>query len=230
MVEKNELNFSFKLSERNKEEGKEKLLDKLLEEKEKEKETLNTNQSKKPALVIDNRKNPNFNKRLSENLHSTPNKEIEESEIAPFESPKFCLKKEDLENQEKKHFSNNMIYNKKEEIPHAEKSPLHYLKLIRENKDPIGVLASGGLKPYTIEEVKKHNKKDDLWMVISGGVYNLTIYLDYHPGGVKKLMCGAGRDATELFMDNHPWVNLHNLVGKLQIGYLVEKKESDENE
>lgn len=122
-----------------------------------------------------------------------------------------------------KYFSNNSVYNKKEEIEYAKKSHLEYMKLIKDNKDPLGVHMSGGLKNYTMKDVAKHNNADDLWTVLHGGVYNLTIYLDYHPGGRKKLLMAAGRDATDLFNKYHPWVNYHNLIGKLQIGYLVEE-------
>ena len=35
--------------------------------------------------------------------------------------------------------------------------------------------------------------------MIAGKVYNVTPYLDFHPGGVDELMRGAGKDATTLF-------------------------------
>ena len=36
-----------------------------------------------------------------------------------------------------------------------------------------------------------------------GNVYNVTAYMDYHPGGWDELIKGAGRDATDLFNDAH---------------------------
>ena len=36
-----------------------------------------------------------------------------------------------------------------------------------------------------------------------GNVYNVTAYMEYHPGGWDQLMKGAGRDATDLFNDAH---------------------------
>jgi cytochrome-b5 reductase len=47
-----------------------------------------------------------------------------------------------------------------------------------------------------------------------GSVYNITQYLDYHPGGVDEIMKGAGIDATALFQEIHSWVNKNNLLGK----------------
>jgi cytochrome b involved in lipid metabolism len=34
---------------------------------------------------------------------------------------------------------------------------------------------------------------------ILGCVYNITPYLEYHPGGIPEIMKGAGIDATQLF-------------------------------
>lgn len=52
---------------------------------------------------------------------------------------------------------------------------------------------------YTMEEVAKHNKKDDLWVVVKGVVLDLTNWLDDHPGGPQALLNFMGRDATEEF-------------------------------
>jgi cytochrome b involved in lipid metabolism len=41
----------------------------------------------------------------------------------------------------------------------------------------------------------------------TGNVYNITPYLDYHPGGVDEIMKGAGIDGTTLFQEIHSWVN-----------------------
>lgn len=34
----------------------------------------------------------------------------------------------------------------------------------------------------SLEELKKHDKVEDCWMAIRGKVYNVTRYMDYHPG------------------------------------------------
>ncbi|KAL2125062.1 hypothetical protein VTJ04DRAFT_1427 [Mycothermus thermophilus] len=52
---------------------------------------------------------------------------------------------------------------------------------------------------YTMEEVAKHNKKDDLWVVVKGVVLDLTNWLNDHPGGPQALLNFMGRDATEEF-------------------------------
>lgn len=43
-----------------------------------------------------------------------------------------------------------------------------------------------------MQEVAKHNKREDCWVVIHGKVYNLTDFLSDHPGGVGPILAKAG--------------------------------------
>ena len=52
-------------------------------------------------------------------------------------------------------------------------------------------------KEITMEEVAKHNKKDDVWVVVKGVVMDVTNFLPDHPGGAQAIINFAGRDATE---------------------------------
>lgn len=54
-------------------------------------------------------------------------------------------------------------------------------------------------KEFSMEEVAKHNKKEDLWVVVKGVVLDVTDWLDEHPGGPQAIMNFMGRDATEEF-------------------------------
>lgn len=54
-------------------------------------------------------------------------------------------------------------------------------------------------KEFTLEEVAKHNKKEDLWVVVKGVVMDLSNWLEEHPGGPQAIMNFMGRDATEEF-------------------------------
>lgn len=49
----------------------------------------------------------------------------------------------------------------------------------------------------TRAEVAEHATQDDLWMIIQGNVYNITDYVQYHPGGVRALVKFAGKDGTD---------------------------------
>jgi len=54
---------------------------------------------------------------------------------------------------------------------------------------------------YTLEEVKKHNKKTDVWIALHKKVYNVTKFVSEHPGGPDILMEAAGKDASSMFDD-----------------------------
>ncbi|KAM0790948.1 hypothetical protein ACM66B_004253 [Microbotryomycetes sp. NB124-2] len=54
-------------------------------------------------------------------------------------------------------------------------------------------------KEYTLEDVAKHNTKDDCWVAVNGEVLNVTNFLADHPGGAKAILLYAGKDATEEF-------------------------------
>jgi len=56
---------------------------------------------------------------------------------------------------------------------------------------------------YTWEEVKKHNKLNDLWVVLNGKIYDITPFVDEHPGGESVLKDVAGKDATTAFSEEH---------------------------
>ncbi|KAJ7127062.1 peroxisomal acyl-CoA-dehydrogenase [Mycena epipterygia] len=60
-------------------------------------------------------------------------------------------------------------------------------------------------KQFTFEEVSKHNKPGDLWIVIDAKVYDLSRFQNLHPGGVAVLSDEevAGQDATEAFCSLH---------------------------
>jgi len=58
---------------------------------------------------------------------------------------------------------------------------------------------SGDVKMYTREEVSKHNTDDDVWLILHGKVYNVTKFLEDHPGGPDSLQQNAGTDATDAF-------------------------------
>jgi len=60
-------------------------------------------------------------------------------------------------------------------------------------------VSSGLFGEFTVEDVAKHNKNDDVWVIIDGQVLDVTKFLPDHPGGEKAILLYAGRDATEEF-------------------------------
>ncbi|QQK41801.1 Cytochrome b5 reductase, putative [Penicillium digitatum] len=57
------------------------------------------------------------------------------------------------------------------------------------------------LPEYTLKDVAAHNTKGDTWVIIHGQVFELTKYLQDHPGGADALMEVAGIDATAAYED-----------------------------
>ncbi|KMZ70399.1 Cytochrome b5 isoform B [Zostera marina] len=56
-------------------------------------------------------------------------------------------------------------------------------------------------KLFSMAEASEHVSSDDCWIVVDGKVYDVTKYLDEHPGGDDVLVQSAGKDATEEFED-----------------------------
>ncbi|GBG27609.1 Sterol 14-demethylase, partial [Hondaea fermentalgiana] len=50
---------------------------------------------------------------------------------------------------------------------------------------------------FTLEEIAKHNTKEDLWIIVKDRVFDVTTYLDLHQGGDNAIINFGGRDATE---------------------------------
>eukprot|EP01101_Sappina_pedata_P008326 TRINITY_DN4586_c0_g1_i1.p1 TRINITY_DN4586_c0_g1~~TRINITY_DN4586_c0_g1_i1.p1 ORF type:complete len:145 (-),score=51.35 TRINITY_DN4586_c0_g1_i1:92-493(-) len=51
------------------------------------------------------------------------------------------------------------------------------------------------------DEVAQHSEMSDCWLIIHGKVYDVTKFMDDHPGGDQVLADLAGRDATSGFED-----------------------------
>jgi cytochrome b involved in lipid metabolism len=46
-------------------------------------------------------------------------------------------------------------------------------------------VAANTQKVYTLAECKEHSSEKDCWLVIHGKVYNVTEFLDEHPGALR---------------------------------------------
>ena len=52
---------------------------------------------------------------------------------------------------------------------------------------------------FTYDEVKKHNKENDAWIIIDDLVLDVTKWINKHPGGSNTIMKGVGTDATKMW-------------------------------
>ena len=76
------------------------------------------------------------------------------------------------------------------------------------------------IKNYNMKEVSKHNTRKDAWTVINKSIYDITDWIDKHPGG-DIIMKAVGKDATQLFESiGHPDY-VKKILKKMKIGKLV---------
>ncbi|KDP41326.1 hypothetical protein JCGZ_15733 [Jatropha curcas] len=75
-------------------------------------------------------------------------------------------------------------------------------------------------KLYTMQEAAEHNTKDDCWIVIDGKVYDVSSYLDEHPGGDDVVLATIGKDATDEFEDAGHSESARELLESFCIGEL----------
>ena len=73
-------------------------------------------------------------------------------------------------------------------------------------------------KLVSMDEVSKHNTKEDCWLVFHNKVYNLSNWLSQHPGGIDIIAEHAGKDATLIFETIHSKGMLITLPKSCYIG------------
>lgn len=76
---------------------------------------------------------------------------------------------------------------------------------------------------FTEEQVAQHNNRDDLWIILKqdgvSKVYDVTAYVDEHPGG-DAILTNAGEDSSdEFFGPQHP-PRVHDMIEDFCIGTL----------
>ncbi|KAJ5673277.1 Cytochrome b5 [Penicillium longicatenatum] len=80
---------------------------------------------------------------------------------------------------------------------------------------------------YTIEEVQKHNKADDLWIILHNKVYDVTKYIEDHPGGSAILIEVAGTDATEAFEETGHSDEARDELARYHVGDLPSEEHAE---
>ncbi|KDN36878.1 hypothetical protein K437DRAFT_259987 [Tilletiaria anomala UBC 951] len=77
----------------------------------------------------------------------------------------------------------------------------------------------------SMDEVAKHSTPEQgLWVVIGGNVYDVTDFIDKHPGGRNVILKNAGKDVTAIYEPVHPPTAIDdNLTDSQKLG-LVDPK------
>ena len=84
-------------------------------------------------------------------------------------------------------------------------------------KEPI----SDGVTRVTMAEVQKRSTREDCWSVVDGTVYDLTSFIQRHPGGADDIAKMCGKDASENFLGQHEGQGEPEMwLGTLKVGVL----------
>ena len=79
---------------------------------------------------------------------------------------------------------------------------------------------------FSLDEIAQHNRRNDLWMAINGGVYDLTRFADGadggHPGGTEILLTYAGTNATAEYEFISHSAYASKMLEKYKVGNLYE--------
>lgn len=80
------------------------------------------------------------------------------------------------------------------------------------------------LKFYSLSEVARRNGKieKEIWIVYKDSVYNVTSYLDRHPGGSELILECAGKDCTKDFNSVGHSLDAFKDLKSLKVGELME--------
>lgn len=84
------------------------------------------------------------------------------------------------------------------------------------------------MKSYTPEQVAEHTTAQDCWIIIDNKVFDVTKFLNDHPGGKKILLKMAGKDATKKFQQFHNDSIMQRVGLPMQIGVIGSQEEKEE--
>jgi sulfite oxidase len=83
---------------------------------------------------------------------------------------------------------------------------------------------------YTYEEVKKHNKEGDVWVIHKDNVYDVSKFIENHPGGKDKIMLAAGKSVDQYWnvYRQHNTQNVQKIIETMKIGKILNYKPETE--
>ncbi|XP_040921714.1 cytochrome b5 [Toxotes jaculatrix] len=78
----------------------------------------------------------------------------------------------------------------------------------------------GGVRYYRLSEIEEQNTFKSTWIIIHHKVYDVTKFLEEHPGGEEVLREQAGGNATESFEDVGHSSDAREMASSMVIGEL----------
>lgn len=91
----------------------------------------------------------------------------------------------------------------------------------------IAAAATAGEKTYRAEQVSQHKNKSDCWLIIDGGVYDVTDYVARHRDFDYDIAKHCGSESSKLWKEKPETGEAHSrkaerLLKKYRIGRLME--------
>ncbi|KAK5575548.1 hypothetical protein RB653_006681 [Dictyostelium firmibasis] len=91
---------------------------------------------------------------------------------------------------------------------------------------PFSELVDTTLPEFTLQEVSRHNTREDCWIIINEKVYNVSSYVSSHPGG-DMILQNAGGESTTLFKLAPMTSYAHIIMKDFHIGYCRHQRRFD---
>jgi cytochrome b involved in lipid metabolism len=80
-----------------------------------------------------------------------------------------------------------------------------------------------GAPTFTLAQVATHKDATSCYTVISGKVYDLTMWINMHPGGPQAILSICGIDGTQAFMNQHHGASKQmTILARFYIGNLAQ--------
>jgi cytochrome b involved in lipid metabolism len=76
-------------------------------------------------------------------------------------------------------------------------------EVVQETTNNQSMPETGAAIVLNAAEVALHNSSSDCWSIVNNQVYNLTSYVNSHPGGVANIKNMCGKDASAAFSNQH---------------------------
>lgn len=105
--------------------------------------------------------------------------------------------------------------------------PFYYNTFEIMKRIPLKTTKENFTNKYSLDEVKDHNKEDDLWTIYRGNIYDITHFVNSHPGGKSNILKCAGKDIEKVWKELGYEFHLNSsdiikTVKKNKVGSLVE--------
>ncbi|KAK9885989.1 hypothetical protein WA026_014775 [Henosepilachna vigintioctopunctata] len=85
-------------------------------------------------------------------------------------------------------------------------------------------MSESEVKQYSFSEVKKHCDNKSAWIVVQNNIYDITSFLNEHPGGEEVLLEQSGKDASDPFEDVGHSSDARELMIRYKVGEIIESE------